>query len=61
MPTDSAVETVYNFTLVHDDIVDNDKMRHGVPTTHKKFVMTISTDAKITSHFLWGQNIVTIR
>ena len=33
----SAVEMVHNFTLVHDDIMDNDEMRHGVPTVHKKF------------------------
>ena len=32
-----AVEMIHNFTLVHDDIMDNDEMRHGVPTTHKKF------------------------
>ena len=32
----SAVEMVHNFTLVHDDIMDNDEMRHGVPTVHKK-------------------------
>ncbi len=33
----SAVELIHNFTLVHDDIMDNDEMRHGVTTTHKKF------------------------
>ena len=33
----SAVEMIHNFTLVHDDIMDNDEMRHGVITTHKKF------------------------
>lgn len=33
----SAIEMVHNFTLVHDDIMDNDEMRHGVPTVHKKF------------------------
>ena len=33
----SAVEMIHNFTLVHDDIMDNDEMRHGVTTTHKKF------------------------
>ena len=33
----SAVEMIHNFTLVHDDIMDNDDMRHGVTTTHKKF------------------------
>ncbi len=38
----SAVEMIHNFTLVHDDIMDNDDMRHGVPTVHKKFGMPIA-------------------
>ena len=38
----SAVEMVHNFTLVHDAIMDNDEMRHGVPTVHKKFGMPIA-------------------
>jgi len=38
----SAIEMVHNFTLVHDDIMDNDKMRHGVTTVHKKFGMPIA-------------------
>ncbi|MBM3910484.1 MAG: polyprenyl synthetase family protein [Thaumarchaeota archaeon] len=38
----SAVEMVHNFTLVHDDIMDNDEMRHGVTTVHKKFGMPIA-------------------
>ena len=38
----SAVEMVHNFTLVHDDIMDNDDMRHGVPTVHKKFGMSVA-------------------
>jgi len=38
----SAVEMVHNFTLVHDDIMDNDEMRHGVPTVHKKFGIPIA-------------------
>ncbi|RNJ76143.1 MAG: polyprenyl synthetase family protein [Nitrosopumilus sp. H8] len=37
MPAAAAVEMVHNFTLVHDDIMDNDNMRHGVQTVHKKF------------------------
>ncbi len=32
-----AVELVHNFTLVHDDIMDNDYMRHGKPTVHSKW------------------------
>ncbi|QDI88636.1 polyprenyl synthetase family protein [Candidatus Nitrosopumilus sp. SW] len=42
MPAASAVEMVHNFTLVHDDIMDNDEMRHGVPTTHRKYGMPIA-------------------
>jgi len=38
----SAVEMVHNFSLVHDDIMDNDEMRHGVPTVHKKYGMSIA-------------------
>ncbi|MEK6944076.1 MAG: polyprenyl synthetase family protein [Thermoproteota archaeon] len=38
----SAIEMVHNFTLVHDDIMDNDEMRHGVTTVHKKFGMPIA-------------------
>ena len=37
-----AIEMIHNFTLVHDDIMDNDEMRHGVLTTHKKFGMSIA-------------------
>ena len=42
MPAAAAIEMVHNFTLVHDDIMDNDEMRHGVPTVHKKFGMPIA-------------------
>jgi len=33
----SAIEMIHNFSLVHDDIMDNDELRHGVPTVHKKY------------------------
>jgi geranylgeranyl diphosphate synthase type I len=42
MPAASAVEMIHNFTLVHDDIMDNDEMRHGVATVHKKFGMPVA-------------------
>lgn len=32
-----AVELLHNFTLVHDDIMDHDDLRHGQPSVHKKF------------------------
>ena len=32
-----AVELLHNFTLVHDDIMDRDYMRHGQETVHRKW------------------------
>lgn len=37
MPAAASIEMVHNFTLVHDDIMDNDEVRHGVTTVHIKF------------------------
>ena len=34
LPAGAAVELLHNFTLVHDDIMDRDEMRRGVPTVH---------------------------
>ena len=42
MAAAAAVEMIHNFTLVHDDIMDNDEVRHGVPTVHKKFGMPLA-------------------
>ncbi len=33
-PAAVAVELLHNFTLIHDDIMDKDEFRRGVPTTH---------------------------
>ena len=37
MKVSMAVELLHNFTLVHDDIMDNDSVRHGKQTVHKKW------------------------
>lgn len=42
MAAASAVEMIHNFTLVHDDIMDNDELRHGIATVHKKFGMPLA-------------------
>ncbi len=34
VPLAAAVELFHNFTLIHDDIMDEDETRRGVPTTH---------------------------
>ena len=35
-----AVEAFHNFTLMHDDIMDNAPLRRGKPTVHKKWNMS---------------------
>ena len=32
-----AIELFHNFTLIHDDIMDNASLRRGQPTVHEKF------------------------
>ena len=36
-PAACCVEMIHNFTLVHDDIMDNDLLRHGMETVHAKW------------------------
>ena len=37
IPIATAVEFIHNWTLVHDDIIDESGMRRGVPTVHVKW------------------------
>ena len=39
MPYAVAIEMIHNFSLIHDDLpaIDNDDIRHGKLTNHKKF------------------------
>lgn len=37
MPLALAIEVFHNFTLLHDDIMDNSSLRRGKPTVHEKW------------------------
>jgi geranylgeranyl diphosphate synthase type II len=39
MPTACAIEFIHTYSLIHDDLpsIDNDDLRRGKPTCHKKF------------------------
>ena len=37
MKVSLAIELLHNFTLVHDDIMDGDEIRHGKKTVHNKW------------------------
>lgn len=42
MPAALAIEVFHNFTLVHDDIMDNAPIRRGMPTVHERWNQTIA-------------------
>ncbi len=37
LPAAAALETYHNYTLLHDDLMDNADVRHGRPTVHRKW------------------------
>ena len=37
LETSMCVELLHSFLLIHDDIMDRDASRHGVPTLHERF------------------------
>jgi len=37
LETSISVELIHSFLLVHDDIIDRDDIRHGVPTLHRRY------------------------
>lgn len=55
MPAAVAVELLHNFSLVHDDIMDNDDIRRGRETVHKKWDSNI---AILAGDFLSALSIV---
>ena len=48
LPASTAIEYFHNFSLIHDDIMDNAPLRRGKPTVHQKWndnVAILSGDA----------------
>jgi geranylgeranyl diphosphate synthase type I len=42
IPTAAALELLHTFTLLHDDIMDKDEKRRGVPTVHNQWGVPIA-------------------
>ncbi len=59
-PVMKAVETFHNFTLIHDDIMDDAPMRRGEPTVYKKWganVGILSGDAMLVEAYrCWSRS-----
>jgi geranylgeranyl diphosphate synthase type I len=41
----AAIETIHNFTLVHDDIMDDDDIRRGLPAVHIEYDLATAINA----------------
>ncbi|NCG43173.1 MAG: isopentenyl-diphosphate delta-isomerase [Euryarchaeota archaeon] len=41
----AAIETIHNFTLVHDDIMDDDDIRRGLPAVHIAYDLPTAINA----------------
>ena len=58
LPQAVALETYHNFTLLHDDVMDNADVRRGHPTVHKKWnenTAILSGDNMLVLAFKWMQ------
>jgi geranylgeranyl diphosphate synthase type II len=58
LPQAAALETYHNFTLLHDDVMDNADVRRGHPTVHKKWnenTAILSGDNMLALAFKWMQ------
>lgn len=55
LPAAAAIELYHTFTLVHDDIIDRDEIRRGVPTVHHNFtqrgMQEVGMDQASASHY----------
>lgn len=55
LPCACAIETYHNFTLLHDDLMDNADVRRGKETVHKKWdanTAVLSGDTMLVTAFL---------
>lgn len=55
LPASAAIEFFHNFSLIHDDIMDNAPLRRGQPTVHQKWddsVAILSGDGLLIQAYL---------
>ena len=48
-----SVEIIQSFTLIHDDIMDDDDVRRGVPAVHREYDLSPARIAVERSYSLW--------
>lgn len=56
-----GIETYHNFTLLHDDLMDNADVRRGMPTVHKKWDVNTAIKSGDTMFMLATQFINNVK
>jgi len=55
IPAAAGIELFHTWTLVHDDIIDNDKLRRGAPTVHEamseRAKLTLTSDSNLAQEY----------
>ena len=62
LPLCRCIEVFHNFTLLHDDIMDNAPIRRGNPTVHKKWnnnIAILSGDVMLVQSYQYLQSLET--
>lgn len=60
LPAGFAIEVFHNFTLMHDDIMDNAPLRRGMPTVHERYNVNtaiLSGDAMLILAYEYLMNV----
>lgn len=55
-----SIELIHIFLLIHDDVIDRDNFRHGVPTIHKKYEKFAKSFYKQTDSRHFGNSMAII-
>lgn len=57
MPLQAAVELYHNWTLIHDDIIDEDDFRRGKPSLHREIEYAVKKDSNDDGAAKYGRDI----
>lgn len=62
LPAAAGVELFHTWTLVHDDLIDNDKLRRGGPTVHEAVAAAVRLHSSLPDSFAteYGRDIAVL-
>ncbi|MEI8104089.1 MAG: polyprenyl synthetase family protein [Candidatus Moraniibacteriota bacterium] len=60
LDTSICIELLHSFLLIHDDIMDRDAMRHGIPTVHEHYTQMAGKHFPLADEKHFGQSMALI-